>query len=47
MGVNFLNKYQNLVFSKSRQSQNKILKIEVGNLEHLRSNTRINKKYKK
>ena len=39
MGVNFVNKYQNLGNSKSK---NKIVKFEVENFEPSHSNTRIN-----
>ena len=33
MGVNFINKYKNLVISKSGKSHNKIAKFEVENLK--------------
>ena len=36
MGVDFIQKYKNLVISKSGKSHIKIIKIEVENLEHLR-----------
>ena len=42
MGVNFKNKYQNLVVSIGGKSHIKIVKWEVGNFEHLCSNTRAN-----
>ena len=35
MGVNFMNKYQNLVLSKSEKSHIKILKFEVKSFEVL------------
>ena len=35
MGVNFANKYQNLVISKSEKNHYKIVKIEVEYTEHL------------
>ena len=35
MGVNFINKYQNLVISKSGKSHIKIVKFEVESFEHL------------
>ena len=42
MGVNFLNKYPNLVISKSRKKIIiKLLKFEVKNFQHLQSNTRV------
>ena len=41
MGVNVINKYQNLVISKRGKSHTEILKFEV---ENMRSNTRVNLK---
>ena len=42
MGFNFIKKCHNLVLSKVEKSHNKIVKFEVKNIEHLRSNTRVN-----
>ena len=41
MGVNFINKFQNLFFQKVEKSQNEIVKFEAKNFEHLRSNTTV------
>ena len=35
MGVNFINKYQDLVISKSKKAYTKNAKFDVGNCEHL------------
>ena len=46
IGVIFINKYQNLIISKSGKKSFKIVKFDVENVEHLmkhlRSNTRVN-----
>ena len=41
MGVNFINKYQNLVISKSGKNHNKIVNLKVENFEQLGANTRV------
>ena len=43
MGDNFMNKYQNVVISKSVKRQNKIVKFEVKNFEHLRCKFEVEK----
>ena len=44
MGVDFINISQNLLFQKVVKSHNEIVKYEIENFKHLRSNSRVNLK---